>query len=269
MPHTSTSAAGEAFGKLALSYDSDFDTLPASQRLRRIIWEIWLRHFPRGSQLLELNCGTGTDALALAGQGMRVHATDASAQMLDRLREKVSHSAFADRITSQQVPFAELSSLDGRLFDGVYSNMGGLNCEPDMTRVAHDLHALIKPGGCFVGTFLGDWAIWEMAAFIARGNIRAAFRRRTKEGIPANVAGTLVQTYYYSPRAIAKAFGSDFAVLGLHGLNIFTPPPTSQQAYRRFAGAMRVCERIDDRLMNVAPFNHVGDHYVIVLQKRV
>lgn len=264
---TTTTTAGEAFGRLAESYDSDFETLPASKRLRRIIWQIYLRHFPPGASLLELNCGTGTDALALAAHGLHVHATDVSAQMLATLNEKVKRSPHAGAITSEQMAFHELPRLHGRLFDGVYSDMGGLNCERDMHRVGRDLAPLIRPGGFFIGTFLGDWAIWEMAAFMVRGKFADAFRRRSPDGIPATVAGALVQTYYFSPRAVVDAFGPLFTLRSLHGLNIFTPPPTSQQAYRRLGTGMNILEHVDDRLMNHAPFNRLGDHFIIVLQR--
>jgi SAM-dependent methyltransferase len=270
MPPTNSPAtnAGEAFGRLASSYDEDFESLPAARRLRKIVWGIYLRYFKPGDSLVELNCGTGTDALALAQQGLRVHATDISDAMLDALRQKVSRSPQKDLVTAQRLAFDELNILRGRMFDGVYSNMGGLNCEGNLRRVAADLHALIRPGGFFIGTFLGDVAIWEMLAFAARGKLKQAFRRRTPGGSPANVAGSTVQTFYYSPGTVADVFSPHFTRVEVLGLNIFTPPPTSQQAYRRFGKSIRLFERIDDTVMRHSPFSRFGDHFVIVLKHK-
>ena len=258
--------AGTAFGRLASSYDEDFESLPAARRLRAIVWDIYTRHFHAGDSLLELNCGTGTDALALAGMGMRIHATDISEGMLDAFLRKLPVSPHRELVTMQRLAFDELSVLRDRVFDGVYSNMGGLNCEQDLPRVAGDLHALVRPGGFFIGTFLGDMAIWEMAAFLGRGRLRQAFRRRSRTAVQANIGGSLVPTFYHSPRAVAKHFSPYFSVMGILGLNIFTPPPTSQKAYRRLGRGMRALERLDDALMEIWPFNRVGDHFVIVLK---
>lgn len=263
-----TGDVGEAFGHLASSYDQDFENLPAARRLRGIVWEIYLRYFRRGDSLLELNCGTGTDALALAGHGIRIHATDISDGMLDAFHRKLSGSPHKEMITTQRMGFDHLPTIHGRQFDGVYSNMGGLNCEPDLPRIAHDLHELVRPGGIFIGTFLGHRAICEMASFLARGNIRQAFRRTRRMGVPANIGGSLVTTYYYSPGDVAKSFAPRFVPVELAGLNIFTPPPTSVKAYRRLGSGMRLLERIDDALMQTAPFNRIGDHFVLVLKHR-
>jgi SAM-dependent methyltransferase len=227
---------------------------------------VYLRYFKPGDSLLELNCGTGTDALALARNGIHVHATDISSGMLDAFHRKLSRFSSKELISTQRLAFNQLATMNDRVFDGAYSNMGGLNCEADIARVASDLHALIKPGGTFIGTFLGDIAIWDMLAFLARGNVSQAFRRRSPNGCAANVGGATVQTFYYSPRAISTHFSPHFATLEILGLNIFTPPPTSQQAYRRFGGGMRLLERFDDTVMRHPPFNRIGDHFVIVLK---
>lgn len=268
MPATgiSTAATGEAFGRLASSYDEDFESLPASQRLRQIIWEVYLRYFKRGDSLLELNCGTGTDALALAEKGIRVHATDISGGMLEAFQRKLSRSPHQGFVSTQRLAFDQLSTLNGRMFDGAYSNMGGLNCEADIERVATDLGGLIRQGGMFIGTFLGDVAVWDMLAFLARGKTKEAFRRRSPDGCAANVGGAIVQTYYYSPEAIQRFFSPQFLKVELLGLNIFTPPPTSQQAYRRLGKGMRLFERFDDMVMRLPPFNRIGDHFILVLK---
>ena len=265
---TDTSIIGspDAFGRLAISYDEDFENLPASRRLRKLIWEIYLHHFSPGDSLLELNCGTGTDALTLAGNGINVHATDISQGMLDAFHRKLSSSPAKDRITTGLLAFNQLPQLGGRTFDGVYSNMGGLNCESDLKRVAVDLHALIKPGGTFIGTFLGDKAVWEFLSFAARGNFRQAFRRRSRNGCMANVGGVQVRTYYYSPEKVVKYFSSHFTKLMLVGLNIFTPPPTSQGAYHALGKGMKLLEGIDVAFMKRFPFNRIGDHFLIVLK---
>ena len=179
---------------------------------------------------------------------------------------KLARSPQRELITTQLLAFDQLPALHYRVFDGAYSNMGGLNCEPDLRRVANDLHTLMKPGAVFVGTFLGHMAIWEVAAFLSRGNIRQAFRRGNRTGVPANIGGSMVRTFYYSPGAIERCFSPHFSPVEILGLNIFTPPPTSQNAYQRLGRGIRLLERIDDALMETFPFNRIGDHFVFVLK---
>src|SRR5512146_1922454 len=87
-----TEPVGTAFGRLASSYDEDFEKLPAARRLRGIVWNVYCRYFKPGDSLLELNCGTGTDAMTLAEKGMRILATDISTAMLQTFQAKLSHS---------------------------------------------------------------------------------------------------------------------------------------------------------------------------------
>ena len=60
------------------------------------------RLVPAGAHILELNAGTGTDAVQLARRGYRLHATDVAPGMLDRLHQKVRDLNLGDRLTVEQ-----------------------------------------------------------------------------------------------------------------------------------------------------------------------
>lgn len=59
------------FDAYASSYDAHFDNNPIAQQLRSIVQQTMLRYFQKGNSILELNCGTGTDAIFLAHNGMQ------------------------------------------------------------------------------------------------------------------------------------------------------------------------------------------------------
>ncbi|RME85935.1 MAG: methyltransferase domain-containing protein, partial [Caldilineae bacterium] len=86
-PHLDTIA--EAFSRTAEKYDSFAEDHPHLTRLRQKVYAHMMRHLPAESHILELNAGTGTDAVALAQRGYRVHATDIAPGMLARAEEKV------------------------------------------------------------------------------------------------------------------------------------------------------------------------------------
>ncbi|HSU27772.1 MAG TPA: methyltransferase domain-containing protein, partial [Chitinophagaceae bacterium] len=78
----------KAFDKQSKSFDQLYshDEIIRYKRERvRAHVEKWM---VPGSNILELNAGTGEDAVYFAGKGHRVHATDISAAMLEKLDEK-------------------------------------------------------------------------------------------------------------------------------------------------------------------------------------
>src|SRR5512143_4073355 len=92
----------EAFSRTAEKYDSFAQDHPHLTRMRNKVYEHVARHVPRGARVLELNAGTGTDAVQLAQRGYFVHATDIAPGMLERLPEKVSRLGLHDRVSMEQ-----------------------------------------------------------------------------------------------------------------------------------------------------------------------
>jgi len=255
-----------AFNGMAATYDHEFESLEATKRIRSVTTDIFLRYFKPGSSLLELNCGTGTDAIMLARRGFRILATDVSPAMIHEVQKKVARYGLQERISAQVLPFEELSALKGQVFDGIYSNMGGLNCTHDLGRLASELHSLVKTGGHLIASVMTGFSLWETMSFLVRGNVRKAFRRLSRDAVTANLHGEPVQIYYYPPRTVAQSCSPYFSAVEIKGLNIFTPPPASQNAYRVLGNASHLLEKLDDGVAGMYPFNRIGDHYCIVLK---
>src|ERR671923_1601922 len=89
----------EAFSRTAEKYDSFAEDHPHLTRMRNKVYSHVMRYIPRGARILELNAGTGTDAVQLAQRNYSIHATDIAPGMLDRLREKVDKLGLQERIT--------------------------------------------------------------------------------------------------------------------------------------------------------------------------
>jgi len=73
---------GRAFDSLAENYDEVFTCSLIGRAQRDAVWGAARAAFTPGSRILEINCGTGEDALFLARQGVIVFACDASEQMI-------------------------------------------------------------------------------------------------------------------------------------------------------------------------------------------
>ena len=249
-------------------YDAAYEGLRGIQRIRSITSRLYLDCFPLGSRLLELNCGTGNDALFLARQGMNILATDLSAKMLEEVARKIDGNDLRNAIQTRQLPFDQLGDLRGTLFDGAYSNLGGLNCTDRICDVAAHLGTLIRPGGHFIAAVMPPFCLWESGAFLLRLRWRDAVRRFSRRGTIASLHGGSVHTYYFSPRFFRAAFAPYFEHVKTVGLSIFTPPPNFERAYARLGSTVRLLERLDDLLCQLPPFHAIGDHYAIVLKRK-
>jgi SAM-dependent methyltransferase len=256
------------FDAAAPVYDEEFESAPATSRLRSIVSSLVLGVVRPGDHLLEINCGTGTDAVDLGSRGLCVLATDASPRMIEATREKIRLRNLEHTVEPLLLPFERLRELDGRVFDGVLSNMGGLNCAQTLSPVAGDLGRLVRSGGHAVLCLLSPFCLWETAAFLLRGCWNDAFRRRTGRPLRVVVHGEAIDVYYHSPSSVVRSFSPWFHHVRTCGLNILSPPPSSRRAYERLGEARRVLEWLDDRLWDVYPFSHMGDHVVIVLKRR-
>lgn len=255
----------QAFGRKARLYDEFGRDHPNLERMRAVVRAQVLRLLPAGSRLLEINAGSGADACFFASQGYHVHATDLSPGMLDEIRSKARQERLAGRLTIQQLSYTELGQVDGGPFDCVFSNMGGLNCAPDLAPVARALPAVLKPGGVLVWVVMPPICPWEIAQ-LARGRLRLALRRLRPGGVIARVEGLPVPTYYYTPGQVQAALGADFQRLSLQGLAVFTPPADHKDFPLRHPLLYRRLLWLEERLAGRAPFNHMGDFYILCMR---
>lgn len=95
-----------------------------------------------GEHVLEIGCGFGTTALAIASTGATVHGVDIAAPMIDRARERV---AVAGASVTFAVADAQEEELGGP-FDAVASRFGVMFFI-DPVRAFSNIGAAVAPGG--------------------------------------------------------------------------------------------------------------------------
>lgn len=255
----------EAFSRTAEKYDSFAEDHPHLIRMRNKVYAHVIHHVPRGARILELNAGTGTDAVQLAQRGYFVHATDIAPGMLGRLREKVEKLGLHDRVTVEERSFLSLDNIQSVPFDAVLSNLGGLNCIPDLTPVIRQIPKILKPGGVVTWVLMPHVCLWEMAE-IFRGNFSLAFRRFSRGSVRAKLEGLNFDVYYFSPRQVTEWFGSEFELLALEGLSVITPTAESKNFAKRYPHLYRVLSWLDDNLSPHWPWHGWGDFYILMMR---
>jgi ubiquinone/menaquinone biosynthesis C-methylase UbiE len=156
--------ASAAFDRMAGSYDTAFTESAIGRAQRRVIWDALRRVFRTGDRVLELNCGTGEDALFLAGRGVSVLACDASAGMIEVAERRKACEAPGSSLRFRVLRNEDLSLLQAAApFDGALSNFSGVNCVADPRQVALDLRGLVKTGGRALICISTRVCLWEMA----------------------------------------------------------------------------------------------------------
>ncbi len=264
MPNNFETVA-EAFSRTAEKYDSFAEDHPNQARMRNKVYAHVERFIPQGARILELNCGTGTDAVELARRGYQVHATDIAPGMLERLQDKVATLDLRNQITFQECSFLELDKVQNAPFDAIFSDLGGLNCIPDLTPVIEQIPRVLRPNGFVTWVLMPPVCLWEMAE-IFRGHARLAFRRFAKNGTRAHLEGLYFTVYYFTPEKVRRWFGDDYECLAIEGLSVITPTAESKNFAKQYSVLYRTLSRLDDRLASRKPWRGWGDFFMITMR---
>jgi ubiquinone/menaquinone biosynthesis C-methylase UbiE len=249
-----------------------FDQLYANNGIvaykRTRVRQLLLRYLKPGSHILELNAGTGDDAVFLAEQGHHVHATDISTGMQARLREKVLLHGMSAFVTQELCSFTSLENLsDKGPFDCIFSNFAGLNCTADLHKVLTSFDYLLKPGGAVVLVVLPRFCLWE-TLLMFKGKFKTAGRRFfSSGGRKAKIDGAYFTCWYYSPGFISHTLSRKFKPKELEGLCTIVPPSYIENFPEKYPRLYGWLCRMENRLKSKWPWKYIGDYYIISLQK--
>jgi 2-polyprenyl-3-methyl-5-hydroxy-6-metoxy-1,4-benzoquinol methylase len=258
-----------AFDSVAGDYDGQRGNNALIQEMRAVMWR-WLDSaFSPGARLIDIGCGTGLDAIRMARLGHHVAAIDWSEQMVQRTGERAARERLTPRVQALALGAHELERLDGDgAYDGAYSNLGPLNCVPDLATVSQQCARLLKPGGALVFTVIGRVCPWEIAHYLRKGQWARVKVRYARDFVPVGMNKHTVWTHYYGPREFYSAFRADFRLVHFRGLCVFAPPPyltTLRDKHPRWHARLRQFDRI---AAGWPLIRGMGDHFLIVMHKR-
>jgi SAM-dependent methyltransferase len=94
-----------------------------------------------GKRILDLGCGAGHNAIALARQGAKVIAVDESAQQIGEARAACEQEGI--KVELHHAPLAELAFIRAETIDGVVSAFG-LASVDDLDRVFRQVHRVLR-----------------------------------------------------------------------------------------------------------------------------
>ena len=260
-----------AFDTVAHRYDHSFSETPLGRLLRQRVWQRLASTFRSGEEVLELACGTGEDAVWLARQGVQVTATDASPEMVAIARRRAQAASLADRIAVYPISLQQISagraSLAPRhgVYDGVFSNFGGLNNIRRWAKLAQALAGLVRTGGAVFLVVMGPICPWEIGWHLLHGDRRRAFRRLDGEATAA-VGETTVTVWYPSARRLRRAFSPWFRHLRTESLGFWLPPSYLGHLVARWPRLFAWLNGVERASAGLT--RGWGDHYIALLERR-
>jgi ubiquinone/menaquinone biosynthesis C-methylase UbiE len=253
------------FDSLAADYDRTFTESELGRRYRAAVWARLDARVHAGQRLLELNCGTGEDAVHLASLGVHILATDVSDGMVAATRAKAMAAGCTDAVCTMPLAIEDitLEGVGGERFDAVLSNFGGLNCVQDLASTAERLREVVKPGGVVLACVMGPVVPWEMAWYLAHREPRRAIRR-----LHRSVEWRGLTITYPSPRSLRRAFEPGFRVDRLTGIGVALPPSYVESWAVRHPRTIDRLARWEQRVATIPGSAWVADHYLAELVRR-
>ena len=252
-----------AYDAIAADYDAQ---VSGDGWMRRALHAHYARVFRAGDRVLDVGCGTGIDAIALARLGVRVLGVDGSAGMIARLNAKVADEHLTEMVDAHVLRIQELSTLGDEPFDGLISAFASLNSLPDLSGFASHAANLSRPGGRMILHMLNRFSLWEWLGYVARGDWAAARGVGTPRTRAFVIGGEAVQhSVYYADEAYRQFFSEKFAMKARYGLGALRPPHTVR---RIPAPVVATLERMDVRLGGLPLLRNAGRFFVLDLQRR-
>jgi len=253
-----------AFDTIAEEYDQIFTYSILGKAQRSLVHEALRDSFQEGQHVLDLNCGTGEDAILMAAGGVSVLACDVSKRMISVAWQKFASCGATLPVTFAVCANEHLDSLkDCEEFDGALSNFGGLNCTADLTRVSRALSDLIRPRGEVFLCMLGPFCAWEVVWHSVHGRWRKAFRRMKTGGADARIGGESVHVHYPSVRQIREAFAPAFRLASWRGIGVALPPSWMEPVFQDRPSFVDWLTQIDRWLGVVPIFRGAADHVLL------
>lgn len=259
------------FNKIAATYDESFTNTKIGRLQRNIVHSYLDKALFNNRQLniLELNCGTGEDAVWFAERGHTVLATDTSEEMLRVTEKKVSQYNFNDKIKTKKVDLTsfETSNLNEK-FDLIFSNFGGINCidQTSITHLGNVLPLLLNTKGRLIFVIMSKFCFWESFYYLMKLQFKEVFRRSKNDFTKVDIGGSIVHTYYYSSQSIFNFFIDNFKLVATVPIGFLIPPSYLNQFFERNDNLLNYLNKFERLSSKFRFLSNVSDHFLMDME---
>ncbi|HEY4051689.1 MAG TPA: methyltransferase domain-containing protein [Acidobacteriaceae bacterium] len=252
-------AAAETYGQV-------FTDTIVGQIRRKVVWRELERIFKPGDDVLEINCGTGLDAVFLGTRGVNVAAFDLSPRMIELAQSHSNNVKPFHPPRFRVLATENLDTLDEGPFDGAFSNFSGLNCVENLSEVGSNLARLLKRGAHFLICMRGRFVPIEIIWFLAHGRPKRAFSRLLNSR--STCAGnTHLTVHQPSVSRIALQMLPHFRLVRRRGAGITVPPSYAESLAARFPKAIDAFAKIDQRVGHLPFIRSMADCVILEFER--
>jgi ubiquinone/menaquinone biosynthesis C-methylase UbiE len=216
--------------------------------------------------ILELNCGTGADAIAFANMNHDVIASDISAGMITVAKAKEYPKNLEFKV--QDINTITKDTFD-RKFDLIYSNFGGVNClsKEQLQTFLEKSADLLLPNGKLVLVLMPKNCLWERLYFTLKGDKTKANRRNTTESVVANVDGVGVETWYYNPKDITPIANDFYVTKTVKPIGVTIPPSYLENSFVAKFPILNIFKGLDS-ILTTSSLAKYADHFLMIFDKK-
>jgi SAM-dependent methyltransferase len=260
----------QPFDSLAATYDDTFTHSPIGQYLRQKVHARLDLHFQAGDHVLELGCGTGEDALYLAGRGVHVTATDASEQMLAIVRAKARGNGLVsvEQLDLRYLANSQQPTANSQKFDGVFSNFGALNCLDDWRPLAEWLANRIKSGGIAAFGVMSPLCLWEIGWHGLHLDFGTATRRwRKSTTFQPDETTQPIPVRYPTINRLTRDFAPWFRRVHAQPIGLFLPPSDVFGVVEKRPRLLKLLMGLEQRFGRYGRLALLADHYWIEFER--
>jgi len=250
-----------AYSRFAGSYDAMVGMHPSAARAKAAALSRLTKLVPRGARILDIGCGTGSEAVALARRGYSVVGVDSVEDMVELARARgVASGLPEDRCSFKRMRASELNSenLQGGKFDAAYSFYAVLNLEPRPEEAARRVASLLPPDAPFIVGLLNPTVLFELSVYPFLGKLKG-FRKAASRPVRLKVASggeDEVDCFLHTPVAFAGMCRPWFELKETTGIHFLLPPP--REGLLRFPSVLRMVNRMETAVESRFPWNRLG-----------
>jgi SAM-dependent methyltransferase len=254
-----------SFDNYAQQYDDHFTFSSIGTMQRKAVYSYLLPLLNAEINLLEINCGTGYDALEISKYAQSVLATDASSKMIEQCKAK---SVGATNVSFKVNLIQDLNE-EIKNSNFIFSNFGGLNClsQREFAEFADKCKALLNTQADLFFVIMGRKCIWERLYFKFKGDQKKAIRRDSTIGVETLINRTEFKTWYYSPKEILNFFGTEFKMVHTSGVGLFVPPSYLNPFFSNKKFLLKLLNGLDKLFCKFSWTANYADHFIIHLKK--
>ena len=257
----------QSFDAYAQSYDEHFTNslIGIAQRLQ--VYHNLQKHIVfKNKSVLEVNCGTGEDAIWLSKQGAIVLGTDISEGMINIAKKKTLNSL----INFKHIAAQDISSLSPNNYNVIFSNFGGLNClnYKELQKFKLGCEQFQKPSDQLAFVIMGTKCKWETLYFRMKNDEEKSKRRQNTSGVDAIINSNHFKTYYYSPNQLKHLFEENYKCVTIKPIGLFVPPSYLEPYFVKRKVMFGFLKFLDLLFSHFSFLSNYADHYLIVFEKK-